>query len=308
MTVELHQTVLLETAVKGLDIKADGIYIDATFGRGGHSQLILSKLNEDGRLIAIDRDPEAVAFARQEYAQEKRFEIVHSSFSDIKAIVESKNLLNGIDGILLDLGVSSPQLDDAGRGFSFMKDGELDMRMDTSTGLSAKEWLASEKEDKIADVLWKYGEERFSRQIAKAIVEQREKKPLETTKELASLIESVLHRREKNKHPATRSFQGIRIYINDELGEVEKVLQSSIACLKSGGRLSVISFHSLEDRIVKRFIRDQSKGKPVPREIPITEEFSGALKGIGKAMKPDDNEVKHNVRARSAVLRVAEKK
>jgi len=306
--VELHQTVLLETAVKGLDIKADGIYIDATFGRGGHSQLILSKLNEDGRLIAIDRDPEAVAFARQEYAQEKRFEIVHSSFSDIKAIVESKNLLNGIDGILLDLGVSSPQLDDAGRGFSFMKDGELDMRMDTSTGLSAKEWLASEKEDKIADVLWKYGEERFSRQIAKAIVEQREKKPLETTKELASLIESVLHRREKNKHPATRSFQGIRIYINDELGEVEKVLQSSIACLKSGGRLSVISFHSLEDRIVKRFIRDQSKGKPVPREIPITEEFSGALKGIGKAMKPDDNEVKHNVRARSAVLRVAEKK
>jgi len=306
--VELHQTVLLETAVKGLDIKADGIYIDATFGRGGHSQLILSKLNEDGRLIAIDRDPEAVAFAIQEYAQEKRFEIVHSSFSDIKAIVESKNLLNGIDGILLDLGVSSPQLDDAGRGFSFMKDGELDMRMDTSTGLSAKEWLASEKEDKIADVLWKYGEERFSRQIAKAIVEQREKKPLETTKELASLIESVLHRREKNKHPATRSFQGIRIYINDELGEVEKVLQSSIACLKSGGRLSVISFHSLEDRIVKRFIRDQSKGKPVPREIPITEEFSGALKGIGKAMKPDDNEVKHNVRARSAVLRVAEKK
>lgn len=306
--MELHQTVLLETAVKGLDIKADGIYIDATFGRGGHSQLILSKLNEDGRLIAIDRDPEAVAFARQEYAQEKRFEIVHSSFSDIKAIVESKNLLNGIDGILLDLGVSSPQLDDAGRGFSFMKDGELDMRMDTSTGLSAKEWLASEKEDKIADVLWKYGEERFSRQIAKAIVEQREKKPLETTKELASLIESVLHRREKNKHPATRSFQGIRIYINDELGEVEKVLQSSIACLKSGGRLSVISFHSLEDRIVKRFIRDQSKGKPVPREIPITEEFSGALKGIGKAMKPDDNEVKHNVRARSAVLRVAEKK
>ncbi len=303
-----HESVLLEQAVEALNIKADGVYIDATFGRGGHSEYILEKLGDQGRLLAIDRDAQAIQYAREKFCGEQRFEIVHSSFSKLEQIVEKKGLMGKIDGVLLDFGVSSPQLDVAERGFSFIRDGILDMRMDTSTGISAREWLQTEREEKIAEIIWKYGEERFSRQIARSIVEYRQHTMITTTVELAKLIEKTVSRREKNKHPATRSFQAIRIYINDELAEIEQVLAASIPCLNSKGRLSVISFHSLEDRIVKRFIRDQSKGKPIPREIPIMQEFEGTLKAIGKALKPDSDEIKYNVRSRSAVLRIAEKK
>ncbi len=304
----LHESVLLEQAVEALQIKPSGIYIDGTFGRGGHSAYILQLLGEQGRLIAIDRDPSAVAYGRERFADDARFQIFHSSFSALEQLVESLGLTGKIDGILLDLGVSSPQLDDGERGFSFIRNGPLDMRMDPGSGISAKDWLATEKEEKIADVIYQFGEERFSRRIAKAIVEYRQTGVLETTWDLASLIEKTVSRREKKKHPATRSFQAIRIYVNNELAEVEQVLKASIPCLASEGRLSVISFHSLEDRLVKRFIRDFSKGKPVPREIPIFEEYVGPLKAIGKAIKPTELEITHNARARSAVLRVAEKR
>lgn len=305
-----HVTVLLDEAVNGLNIKPNGIYIDGTFGRGGHSRLILSQLNEHGKLIAIDRDPEAIKAAQA--IDDPRFMIKHGPFSDIANYVEEEGLAGKIDGVLLDLGVSSPQLDDPERGFSFMRDGPLDMRMDPTKGQSAQQWLMTAEADDIAWVLKTFGEERFARRIARAIVERNhdaEAEPLTRTRHLAELIAKVSPVKDRHKHPATRSFQAIRIYINSELEEIEKALNGAMSVLAPEGRLSVISFHSLEDRLVKRFIRQNSKGPSVPAGIPLTEaqiKLLGAakLRDLGK-MKPSEREIEENPRARSSVLRFA---
>lgn len=305
-----HTTVLLDEAVNGLNLRANGIYIDGTFGRGGHSRLILSQLGADGQLLAIDRDPQAIEAARA--IDDRRFSIIHGPFSAIADYMAERGLTGRIDGILLDLGVSSPQLDDPLRGFSFMRDGPLDMRMDTTRGLSASEWLARAGADDIAWVLKTFGEERFAKRIAQAIVEKNQQSPMTRTHELAELIVNASPFREKHKHPATRSFQAIRIYINSELEELERALDSALGVLAPGGRLSVISFHSLEDRLVKRFIRDHSRGPQVPARMPLTEaqiaEQGGAaqLRPVGK-MQPSAREVAQNPRARSSVLRFAER-
>lgn len=309
-----HQTVLLHEAVQGLALKEKGIYIDGTFGRGGHSRLILSQLDKNGRLIAIDRDPRAIAEA--EKIQDPRFQIEYNSFSEILSICEKYDLVGKIDGILLDLGVSSPQLDDAERGFSFMKDGPLDMRMDTGKGLSAAEWLSQVSEDDLAWVLKTFGEERFAKRIASAIVNynksavQKNEEILNRTLQLAELISQSVPFKDKHKHPATRSFQAIRIFINSELDELEKVLQSALTVLAPEGRLSIISFHSLEDRMVKHFMRKQSKGEDIPKGLPLREDQiqrNQTLKVIGKAVQPSEAEITANPRSRSAVLRVAER-
>ncbi|WP_315309535.1 16S rRNA (cytosine(1402)-N(4))-methyltransferase RsmH [Pantoea vagans] len=304
-----HTTVLLDEAVNGLNIREDGIYIDGTFGRGGHSRLILSQLGEKGRLIAIDRDPQAIAAAAE--ITDPRFSIIHGPFSALAEYVAERDLVGKIDGILLDLGVSSPQLDDAERGFSFMRDGPLDMRMDPSRGHSAAEWLLHAEEADIAFVLKTYGEERFSKRIARAIVERNREQPMTRTRELAEVISVAMPVKDKFKHPATRSFQAIRIWINSELEEIDIALKGAVEVLAPQGRLSVISFHSLEDRLVKRFMRDQSRGPQVPAGIPMTEQQLRALGGrelklLGK-MSPGDAEVSENPRARSSVLRIAEK-
>lgn len=304
-----HTTVLLDEAVNGLNIREDGIYIDGTFGRGGHSRLILSQLGEKGRLIAIDRDPQAIAAAAE--ITDPRFSIIHGPFSALAEYVAERDLVGKIDGILLDLGVSSPQLDDAERGFSFMRDGPLDMRMDPSRGHSAAEWLLHAEEADIAFVLKTYGEERFSKRIARAIVERNREQPMTRTRELAEVISVAMPVKDKFKHPATRSFQAIRIWINSELEEIDIALKGAVEVLAPQGRLSVISFHSLEDRLVKRFMRDQSRGPQVPAGIPMTEQQLRTLGGrelklLGK-MSPGDAEVSENPRARSSVLRIAEK-
>ncbi|MGL4716797.1 MAG: 16S rRNA (cytosine(1402)-N(4))-methyltransferase RsmH [Aeromonas sp.] len=303
-----HITVLLHEAVAGLAIKPDGVYVDGTFGRGGHSRLILQHLGPQGRLIAIDRDPQAIAEAAK--IQDPRFEIVHGPFSGIASYLDERGLLGKVDGFLLDLGVSSPQLDDAERGFSFMKDGPLDMRMDPTSGQSAAQWLAKADVDDIAWVLKTFGEERFAKKIARAIVHDRVTEPYVRTRQLAEMIARVNPSKEKGKHAATRSFQAIRIYINSELDEIETALNGALAVLAPQGRLSVISFHSLEDRLVKHFIRKHEKGPEVPYGIPLTEaQLAGGrkLKSVGKALKPSDNEVAENSRSRSSVLRVAER-
>lgn len=303
-----HITVLLDEAVDGLAIKPDGIYVDGTFGRGGHSRHILSKLGPNGRLIAIDRDPRAIATAEALKLEDSRFEIVHGPFSGLADYVKELGLAGKIDGVLLDLGVSSPQLDDAERGFSFMRDGPLDMRMDPTTGISAANWLAKADVDDIGWVLKTFGEEKFAYRIARAIVADRVEKPFTRTLELSQLIERLCPKREKKKHPATRSFQAIRIYINSELEEIHKVLDGALDILAIGGQLSVISFHSLEDRIVKRFIRKQEKGPEYPAGLPLTDaqmQSGKNLKSAGKAIKPSEQEVDINPRSRSSVLRVA---
>ena len=304
-----HTTVLLDEAVNGLNIREDGIYIDGTFGRGGHSRLILSQLGANGQLLAIDRDPQAIAAAAE--IKDPRFSIVHGPFSALAEYVEARGLTGKIDGVLLDLGVSSPQLDDAERGFSFMRDGPLDMRMDPTRGQSAAEWLQSAEEADIAFVLKTYGEERFAKRIARAIVERNREQPMTRTKELADLIAAATPVKDKFKHPATRSFQAIRIWINSELEEIDIALKGALTVLAPGGRLSIISFHSLEDRLVKRFMRDQSRGPQVPAGIPMTESQLKALGGrelktLGKLI-PGEAEVKDNPRARSSVLRIAER-
>ena len=303
-----HITVLLHEAVAGLAIKPDGVYVDGTFGRGGHSRLILQHLGPQGRLIAIDRDPQAIAEAAK--IQDPRFETVHGPFSGIASYLDERGLLGKVDGFLLDLGVSSPQLDDAERGFSFMKDGPLDMRMDPTSGQSAAQWLAKADVDDIAWVLKTFGVERFAKKIARAIVHDRVTEPYVRTRQLAEMIARVNPSKEKGKHAATRSFQAIRIYINSELDEIETALNGALAVLAPQGRLSVISFHSLEDRLVKHFIRKHEKGPEVPYGIPLTEaQLAGGrkLKSVGKALKPSDNEVAENSRSRSSVLRVAER-
>ncbi|MEQ4532048.1 MAG: 16S rRNA (cytosine(1402)-N(4))-methyltransferase RsmH [Mixta sp.] len=304
-----HTTVLLDDAVNALNIKEDGIYIDGTFGRGGHSRLILSQLGEQGRLFAIDRDPQAIAAAAA--IDDPRFTIIHGPFSALADYMEARDLTGKVDGILLDLGVSSPQLDDAERGFSFMRDGPLDMRMDPTRGLSAAEWLLQAEENDIAFVLKTYGEERFAKRIARAIVERNRLQPMTRTKELAEVIAAATPVKDKFKHPATRSFQAIRIWVNSELEEIEQALKGSLQALAPGGRLSIISFHSLEDRLVKRFMREQSRGPQVPAGLPMTEaqlqKLGGRqLKALGKMM-PGEAEVAENPRARSSVLRIAER-
>lgn len=303
-----HITVMLHEAVDALAIKPDGIYVDGTFGRGGHSRQILSRLGEGGRLLAIDRDPLAIAEAQT--IKDPRFEIIPGAFSGLADYLAERGLTGKIDGLLLDLGVSSPQLDDAERGFSFQKDGPLDMRMDPTSGVSAAEWLAYAEAEDIAWVLKEFGEERFAKKIARAIVHDREQTPFTRTRQLAELIARLVPNKEKNKHPATRSFQAIRIYINSELEEVERALHGALQVLAPQGRLAVISFHSLEDRIVKQFIRRQEKGPEIPHGLPLTEaQLAGnrTLRSLGKAMKPSEEEIAVNPRSRSSMLRVAQR-
>ena len=303
-----HQSVLLQESIKGLDIKADGVYVDGTFGRGGHSRAILEKLNENGRLIAIDKDPDAIAFAKKEFAKDDRFTIIQGSFAQLKEMAEDLDVLGKINGILLDLGVSSPQLDNPDRGFSFMHKGPLDMRMDSNQTLDARGFINQASDTEMAAVFKEYGEERFARRIARAIVDAREQTPIETTDVLAEIVKQANPKWEKHKHPATRVFQAIRIYINEELTDLKMCLQDCIDVLTTGGRLVVISFHSLEDRIVKQFMRNQERGHRPPREIPIMEsDLNTRFKRIGKAIKPADVEVGQNIRSRSSVLRIGEK-
>lgn len=303
-----HITVLLNEAVDQLVTDPDGVYIDGTFGRGGHSSLILSKLSDKGRLIAIDKDPQAIAVASEKFGHDSCFSIVHDSFAALAAIAEAQGVSGKLNGILLDLGVSSPQLDDPERGFSFSHDGPLDMRMDSTSGQTAADWINSAGEQEMADVFFTYGEEKFSRRMARAIVEQRALVPITRTLALANIIAKANPAWEKGKHPATRAFQAIRIFINKELDDIERCLAASTDVLASGGRLVVISFHSLEDRIVKRFMRDQSKGKALPRGLPVTQDFLDIrMKTLGKASKASTEEVSDNARSRSAVMRVAEK-
>lgn len=306
----MHTSVLLKEAVEALNIKPDGIYIDGTFGRGGHSAAILAKLSSCGRLIVIDKDPEAITVAETKYGNDSRVSILHQGFGTIKAIAEELGMLGKVDGILLDLGVSSPQLDEAERGFSFMRDGPLDMRMDTTRGESVAEFLAHVDEKELADIIWRYGEEKFSRKIARAIVEARTTHPLTTTLELAQLIEKSIPKVDKFKHPATRTFQALRIYINRELEELEEALAASSQILSPGGRLVVISFHSLEDRIVKQFMQAQTSPPNLPRGLPIRQSEINSLQKMRwciKMQRAGENEIAQNVRARSAILRVTEK-
>lgn len=310
MSQQAHTSVLLHEAIDGLNIQPEGIYVDGTFGRGGHSRAILAQLSPAGRLFAIDRDPTAIA-AATEFAQDPRFHISHCAFAELANVATTQQVLGQVDGILLDLGVSSPQLDDADRGFSFMRDGPLDMRMDPTSGLSAAEWLANADVEHITFVLREYGEEKFAWKIANAIVDTRQSSPLTRTSELAALIAATVPKSFKEKkHPATRSFQAIRIYINSELEQVKIALDAALTVLKPGGRLAVISFHSLEDRLVKQFMRLHSKPAPVPKGLPLTEAQLKShlpLRLIGKAIMPAELELSQNPRARSAVLRIAEK-
>jgi len=305
----VHKPVLLDESIEALNIKPDGVYVDATFGRGGHSRAILNALGENGRLIALDRDITAVESA-QSFLNDPRFSIHHCAFANLKVVINDLSYNGQIDGILMDIGVSSPQLDDAQRGFSFQKDGPLDMRMDTGSGLSAAQWLNCASLDEIAGVIKRYGEEKFGTRIAHAVVEQRAIKPLETTAEFASLIDNAVPVKDKFKHPATRTFQGVRIFINGELKQLELGLSESVDVLCKGGRLAVISFHSLEDRMVKRFIKSKSQGQKYPSKLPITQQMQDQgkiLKIMSKAIKPSTDEITQNVRSRSSVLRVAEK-
>ncbi|MBN8765672.1 MAG: 16S rRNA (cytosine(1402)-N(4))-methyltransferase RsmH [Thiobacillus sp.] len=301
-----HVPVLAQEAVAALAIRPEGVYVDATFGRGGHSRLILAQLGARGRLVALDRDPDAIDVGRT--LKDARLTLVQSTFSRLGAVLDELGVVQA-NGILLDIGVSSPQLDDATRGFSFRFDAPLDMRMDPGSGLSAADWLATADEKEISEVIRTYGEERFAKSIARAIVAARQKEAVRSTGQLANLIAATVKRREPGQHPATRSFQAIRIYLNRELEELSNVLPQCVDRLHPGGRLAVISFHSLEDRIVKRFVRDESEGEQAPRRLPIPAAMlkPGRLRRVGRAQRASDAEVAANPRARSAVLRVAER-
>ena len=307
MSAYEHRPVLLEEAVEALDIRPDGKYLDGTFGRGGHSRAILARMSGKGCLFALDRDPEAVAAGKMLEQADSRFRIAQGDYAEMERYVHEWGVEEGLDGILLDLGVSSPQLDDPERGFSFMGEGPLDMRMNPLQGVSAKEWLAEAPERELTRVFWEFGEERYARRIARSIVMTRQKQRLETTGQLARLIENTIGRREKNKHPATRCFQAIRIYINDELTQLERGLDRGIDLLRPGGRLAVISFHSLEDRLVKRTFREAARPGRVRRNIPEHPDARPRLRLVGNAIKPSTTELSVNPRARSAVMRIAEK-
>lgn len=303
-----HRPVLLEEALDGLAVLPDGIYIDGTFGRGGHAAAILGRLGPAGRLYAVDKDPDAVRVAQERFGRDARFQIRRGTFAMLGQLARDEGVAGRVSGILLDLGVSSPQLDDAARGFSFLKDGPLDMRMDPDSGLSAAQWLARADEAEIARVLQEYGEERFARRIARAIVQTRGERPIVTTQQLAELIAQAVPTRERHKNPATRSFQALRIQVNRELQDLEAALEQALDALAIGGRLCVISFHSLEDRIVKRFMRRESRGEMLPPDLPVTGgPAPGRLRLVGKAIRPGTRELDINPRARSAVLRVAER-
>lgn len=308
MTQLQHVTVLLQEAVDALITNPAGFYVDGTFGRGGHSALILERLSANGKLLGIDKDLAAIAAAQSRFGEDPRFAIAHGSFADLAQLVEANGVAGKVDGVLLDLGVSSPQLDEAERGFSFQADGPLDMRMDQSSGQSAADWINTAAEDEISWVLKEYGEERFARRMARAVIAERQKTPFSRTKHLAEVIKEANPAWEKGKHPATRAFQAIRIKVNNELTDLEAVLDQALEVLNVGGRLVVISFHSLEDRVVKRFIRRQEQGDPVPRGVPIRDEqLNKRMRSLGKAIKASDTEVDSNVRSRSAIMRVAEK-
>lgn len=301
-----HQAVLLEEAIRALNIQPDGIYVDGTFGRGGHSRVILEHLGFAGQLLAMDRDPSAVSYGAA--WQDKRFELLHARFSMLGEIL-AKQGITSVQGILLDLGVSSPQLDERERGFSFKENGPLDMRMDPGTGMSAAQWLSQASADEIERVLRDYGEERYARIIARAIVTQRESQQIDSTEKLSLLVARVVPHRERHKDPATRTFQALRILVNDEINELQAVLPVLVQTLAPRGRLVVISFHSLEDRLVKQFIRTQSQPPEIPRGLPVreSERVIPPLKKIGRSIRPTAQEVAHNPRARSAVMRVAER-
>ncbi len=304
--------VLLGPVLDGLDIKQDGCYVDGTFGRGGHSGEILKRLNANGRLIGIDRDPDAIASAPNTLTDDSRFELIRGEIAQLQTIISERTLMQEVDGLLFDLGVSSPQLDEASRGFSFLRDGPLDMRMDPDSGTSASDWLASVGERELRHVIAKFGEEPMATKIAREIVSVRDTSPITTTTALAGLVASVVPARRPGKgpkiHPATKTFQAIRIAINDELQQLETVLAQSLAVLKQGGRLCVISFHSLEDRLVKRFIRDSSREPEQYRGMPsVPDEFQPKLKGVGKVIVASAEEIEGNRRSRSARLRIAER-
>lgn len=307
---QLHQSVLYQEALDALMIKPDGLYIDGTFGRGGHSRGILQALSERGHLLAFDRDVDAINSPEASVLkQDSRFSLHHGCFDEMSQVCVDRSWLGLVNGILLDLGVSSPQLDFAERGFSFMRDGPLDMRMDATTGMSAADYLAQVDEQELVRVLFEYGEERFARRIARAIMEYRQTQAIESTLQLAKLIDQAVPFKEKHKHPATRTFQAIRIEINQELEQVHRVLEQALDVLAPGGRLVVIAFHSLEDRIVKRFMRSESGRKTNPGRLPVKEEDieRGRLKKSGQSVRAQAAELKLNPRARSAVMRVAEK-
>ncbi len=309
-----HKPVLLREALEGLDVKPSGVYVDATFGRGGHAASILQRLDERGHLYAFDRDPEAVAHGKKHFGDDKRFSITRMQFSRLNDGLAAAGCSKGVDGVLLDLGVSSPQLDDPQRGFSFVHEGPLDMRMNPEEGESALEWLRSVTESELIRVLRQYGEERYARRISASIIQHRNKSPEGfsengmSTKQLADLVANAVPRRDPRKHPATRTFQAIRIHLNRELKEVEEVLPAAQSCLTIGGRLCVIAFHSLEDRLVKRFIRNASQDDPVYAGLPsMPDDARATMRRVSKAIKPSAEEIATNPRSRSAVLRVAEK-
>jgi 16S rRNA (cytosine1402-N4)-methyltransferase len=304
----VHKPVLLDEVIKALNIRSDGFYIDGTFGRGGHSREIIKRLGDKGRLLAFDKDPDAVMSVGVDLIQDERFEIIKGSFTMLMRYVKQHEIKKQVSGVLFDFGVSSPQLDDIKRGFSFRYDAPLDMRMNPTEGESASEWLNKASEKEIADVIYKYGEERASRKISKAIIKIRKKTPIHRTKQLAEIICKAIPSNKKDIHPATKTFQAFRIYINHELDEIREVLPQATDVLCKGGRLAAISFHSLEDRIVKRFMRDQSKPKDQPLELPVAQDYRDIkLKLVGKKIRPSEDEVSKNQRARSALLRVAER-
>lgn len=299
---------MLDEAVAALAIGTDGIYVDGTYGRGGHTGEILRRLGPQGSLLAIDKDPDAVRAAQAQFGSDTRFSIERGSFAQLKEFVAQRGWIGRVRGLLLDLGVSSPQLDDAQRGFSFQNEGPLDMRMDPHAGESAAQWLARARETDIAQVLRDYGDERFAKRIARAIVYAREQEPIVSTRQLANIVSNAVRTREPGKHPATRSFQALRIFINNELSDLEKVLDDALDALAVGGRIVVISFHSLEDRIVKRFMRDKARGDDFPRGMPVThDQMHPRVRVLGRPVFPGEAEIDVNPRARSAVLRAAEK-
>lgn len=303
-----HQTVLLHEAVAALQVQPGGIYVDGTYGRGGHSRMIRDLLGPAGKLMVIDKDLDAIAQARAEFAGDELTYIYKGSFAQIGEFVTALGWKGRVSGVLLDLGVSSPQLDDPARGFSFRENGPLDMRMDTASGMSASQWLMQASEQEIADVIFHFGEERYARRIARAIVRERATTPIDTTRQLAAIVATAVPTRERNKDPATRSFMAIRIFINRELDDLQHCLDQLHDILAPGGRVVIISFHSLEDRIVKRFMRDMSRGEQLPPDLPVTYvEIKPKWRLVSKAIKAGEAEIATNVRARSAVMRVAEK-
>lgn len=302
-----HIPVLLEESINGLRIKSTGTYIDCTFGRGGHSQVLLEYLSDQGRLLVLDQDPSAVKCAREKYGNDKRVTIFHETFANLNAVVDGNDLHENVDGVFFDLGVSSPQLDEAQRGFSFNHDGPLDMRMNTSSGSTAAEWLAAVSAKEFISVLKDFGEERYAKKIAQKVLIEQQQKPITTTKRLADIVKACYPPGYKGIHPATRTFQAIRIAVNQELSALQKGLEAAYTTLNDRGRLAVISFHSLEDRLVKRFIRDTKNVDDLPAKLPVMPTFKEYLKPVGKLVKPSEKEIEINPRARSARLRIAEK-